>query len=167
VRIICALENVVADDAVSGPPSVTDSGSQVPQRFGSLGSDHSIIMVDLPEMKDVMKAVSDQISADVDPPVAPSDGLSNSLGLDAANRLGMQQDKPLLPSQELVGRSLPLLFVRGCDGVGYHTGRSAVLENVLAQFDFPQTSSGMDGNWLSAAPQAMSTEISAWTLRVM
>jgi recombining binding protein (suppressor of hairless) len=148
---------------VTGPSTAPDAAGQTPHRYASLGNDHSIIIVDMPEMKDILKAVADEMSASA----VPVDETGLPIDPDDVNDL-LTKERPLPLPQELVSRSLPLLFVRGCDGVGYHSGRTIALDNVFAQFDIPHGPPGVDGNWMSTAQPTIPSDIdSGWTLRVL
>ncbi len=65
------------------------------------------------------------------------------------------EEDALAPSEgSVAGRSLPLLFIRSCDGVGYHSGRTITCENVF----------GTDTGWMS---NNGTIPIESYTLRVM
>ena len=75
------------------------------------------------------------------------------------------------------GRSLPLLFIRGADGIGYHSGRTIAAENMFQGIDLQQAAAGgasgpggapTDAAWLAAA-QAVAADggVHGWTLRVL
>lgn len=70
------------------------------------------------------------------------------------------EEDALEPSAEAPnGRSLPLLFIRSCDGVGYHSGRTITCDNVYAQLT---PDGAVDTGWLEG-----NMANHGWTLRVM
>lgn len=95
---------------------------QTQSQFVSSGVLHTIVMVEMPPLGDVLKALEEDA-------LAPSEG-------------------------SVAGRSLPLLFIRSCDGVGYHSGRTITCENVF----------GTDTGWMS---NNGTIPIESYTLRVM
>lgn len=114
---------------------------------------HNIVMVDLPPMEDIIAALEDEEVA------MPNGGPQNGNGA-----------QPHPPAVQ--GKTLPLLFIRSYDGVGYHSGRSLQLENLFQTLDL--SSSAAAGNldhqaWLAAAQAAATVEggLHGWTLRVL
>ncbi|KAF9050805.1 beta-trefoil [Hymenopellis radicata] len=70
------------------------------------------------------------------------------------------EEDALEPTAEApAGRSLPLLFIRACDGVGYHSGRTITCDNVFAGLT---PDGAVDTGWLEGG---MANH--GWTLRVM
>ena len=74
----------------------------------------------------------------------------------------------------IAGRSLPLLFIRASDGVGYHSGRTIACENVFQSLDLMSNTTNaqaanIDSGWLAAAQAAAAADggLHGWTLRVM
>lgn len=93
---------------------------------------------------------------------------------DVDEHAGKDKPPPPLPPHALLGRTLPLLFIRARDGVGYHSGRTIALENVFAQMEMNPHGPpppGVDPGWIAAAQAAAGgpsgMEMSGWTLRVM
>jgi recombining binding protein suppressor of hairless len=132
-----------------------------PHRFAVPGVEHSIIIVDMPELKEVLKALADESS-----PILRRTSESRE-GSSSPNASGdVAAEQPLPKPEDLAGRSLPLLFIRAYDGVGYHSGRNIAIENVLNQYDLAKGAPpGVDGNWLAAATGA--TELGGWMIRVL
>lgn len=110
---------------------------------------HTVVVVDLPPIAEIVDALQDE-------PTAGPEASSSS------------QKKAPLP--RINGRSLPLLFIRSADGVGYHSGRTVTCENVFQGVDIANHPPNVDPGWLAAA-QAASVDgnnpYNGWTLRVM
>lgn len=107
------------------------------------------MVVDLPPIAEIVDALQDEPAA----------------GPEASSPT---QKKPVVP--RIGGRSLPLLFIRSVDGVGYHSGRTVTCENVFQGVDIANHPPNVDPGWLAAA-QASSVDgnnpYNGWTLRVM
>lgn len=135
-------------------------------RFTS-GLLHAIVIVEMPPLADVIKALEeDELPTGSDD--APSNGRP-SPPTDSAQPNGA-------PAASIAGRSLPLLFIRPSDGVGYHSGRTIACENVFQNTEMgnmgsnPQNTAGnMDTGWVVAAQAAAAADggLHGWTLRVM
>jgi recombining binding protein suppressor of hairless len=160
VCISLSANNIYARHGLPGQ-TPTDTS---PSRFPLVGN-HSIIIVDMPEMKEILKAMADEIPQALRRPVTPREGSVTPVTSGEADP-SPTEEQPLPPPQDLVGRTLPLLFIRAYDGVGYHSGRTITLENIFAQLNLAHAP-GVDANWLSAAQQAVGTELGGWTLRVL
>lgn len=175
----------VAEAGPSGPnPQSGDTPQTIvaPPRFVPSGPLHTIIIVDLPLMEHIIKGLQDNmgLTADgadgghlrmsergrdgqVDNHHHHSEGGANvgpsplSAGLDAPENGG-----------PLSGQALPLLFVRGSDGMGYHSGRSIACDHIYPEpvgLDGIRGSadgrkSAADGSWLGG-------NTGGWTLRVI
>lgn len=117
---------------------------------------HMMIVVEMPPIADILKALREDA-------VAPANG-DKADGSDARGGTLMR---------DIAGRSLPLLFIRSLDGVGYHSGRVIAADNVLHQMDLsnPSRSSGEGGEWLAAAQAAArlsdDTNLHGWNLKVL
>lgn len=122
-------------------------------RYVPPGPLHTIVIVEMPALVDVIKALEE----DALPSSAEQSGSSASDGPDGRNDI---------PPPSIGGRSLPLLFIRASDGVGYHSGRTITCESVFSGMDVGGNPS--DPNWLAAA-QAVdgAPALHSWTLRVM
>lgn len=132
---------------------------------------HSIVIVEMPPLTDVIKALEDDAlptsNSHGDSKGPPSEG-SNGEGSSAPQRP---------PIQAIAGRSLPLLFIRASDGVGYHSGRTIACENVFQGMDLGGMAAGqpngapgnIEPSWIAAAQAAAAAEggMHGWTLRVM
>ncbi|KAI0053362.1 hypothetical protein FA95DRAFT_1579483 [Auriscalpium vulgare] len=144
-------------------------------RFLSSGPLHTIVYVDMPSLNEVVKALDedaippptegDRAAPPADPATPASNGEPDS-GIGAA----------IVPPH-VANRTLPLLFIRALDGVGYHSGRTIACENVFQSMDLSALSSGgpsssaagIDQGWIAAAHAAASADggLHGWTLRVM
>jgi recombining binding protein (suppressor of hairless) len=153
---------------LAGPPAADPAG--LPRYAAALGGDQSIIIVDMPSMKDIINALAEEI------PAAPGRVEPSEEALTTSNTPaeGSETNPPVAVEeataprpQDVVGRTLPLLFIRAYDGVGYHSGRTLALENMFAQYEAQGGPMGVDSGWLTAAQQAMGGELGGWTLRVL
>ncbi|KAI0033394.1 hypothetical protein K488DRAFT_47691, partial [Vararia minispora EC-137] len=130
---------------------------------------HTIVIVELPSLNEVVTALKE--------PPRPTTPSENVNGDDAQSTNGKASDsKPMAHTPEQVaGKSLPLLFIRSSDGIGYHSGRTVAVENVFHGVDFmaggPQNgqSTGVSNEWLAAAAAQAAQDggLHGWTLRVM
>ena len=117
---------------------------------------HMMIVVELPPIADILKALRE----DALPPNADGDKSQDGHG-----RGNLMRD--------IAGRSLPLLFIRSLDGVGYHSGRVIAADNVLHQMDLsdPVRANGEGGEWLAAAQAAArlseDSNLHGWNLKVL
>ncbi|KAF9270184.1 hypothetical protein L218DRAFT_952368 [Marasmius fiardii PR-910] len=125
---------------------------------------HTIVIVDMPPLSDVIKALED------DALPAPADRSENHSPTDGSNPARRNGSGP---PPSISGRSLPLLFIRASDGVGYHSGRTIACENVVYPLDINgQHPGNIDPAWLPPMPPDGSVTSShaslpGWTLRVM
>lgn len=112
---------------------------------------HTSITVDLPPMADILRSLQE----DLEP---PRDG--------AAPQNGTSTD-PKLNVAALNGRSLPLLFIRAADGVGYHSGRAIAVENIFQSLEINGRTD--DQAWLAQAQgmQGLEAAMHSWSLRVI
>ncbi|KAE9408203.1 beta-trefoil [Gymnopus androsaceus JB14] len=123
---------------------------------------HTIVMVEMPPIADIIKALEE----DALPP--NEDGQPRD-GSHPGSRNGSG------PPPSISGRSLPLLFIRGADGVGYHSGRTIACENVFQSLDLngqpPHSGANIDTGWLAAAHNVQAENglptLQSWTLRIM
>lgn len=114
---------------------------------------HTVVVVDLPPMVDIVAALDDE----EDERNVESHGPG-------------QKVKP----PPVSSRTLPLLFIRSADGVGYHSGRTVTCENAFHNVDLGTIPGGrppnVDPGWLAAAQAAAAVDgngLHGWTLRVM
>ncbi|KAJ6621626.1 hypothetical protein B0H10DRAFT_2162994 [Mycena sp. CBHHK59/15] len=155
----------VMDNTDVAPSSPTSPAG--PARFSN-GPLHAIVIVEMPPLPDVIKALEEDAL-----PTTSDDAASN-------NRHSPSDNAPpngAVPPASIAGRSLPLLFIRPTDGVGYHSGRTIACENVFQSLEMGgmggNPSNGPGGNvdtgWLAAAQAAAAAEggLHGWTLRVM
>ncbi|KAF7436704.1 hypothetical protein PC9H_003537 [Pleurotus ostreatus] len=154
------------DHAMMAGPS---GAGMSPPRFVPTGPLHTIVIVEMPPLADVIKALEeDALPPNHDPSRPPSNGEGSQ------PREGSNGASPPHPS--ITGRSLPLLFIRAYDGVGYHSGRTIACENVFQSMDLSAVQNpanplpgGIEPGWLAAAQAAAAAEggLHGWTLRVM
>ncbi|KAF7320087.1 Pyruvate kinase [Mycena kentingensis (nom. inval.)] len=140
------LTNVGSYDP-SDPASPSSPTMIGPPRVGPV---HAIVIVEMPALADIIKTIGE----DLDDSVASSSSPSVQNGT--------------VPASAVNGRTLPLLFIRPVDGVGYHSGRSIAIENMLYQNNLEgPSSSGHNGDtgWMSVV--AADAALTGWTLRVM
>lgn len=129
---------------------------------------HTIVIVEMPPLAEVIKALEDD--------ALPTPNVANGSKPhhpDTPHSDGSSAPPPPPPMPSIAGRSLPLLFIRASDGVGYHSGRTIACENVFQAMDIGNQANGppgnMDPNWLAAAQAAAAADggMHGWTLRVM
>ncbi|TCD69940.1 hypothetical protein EIP91_005529 [Steccherinum ochraceum] len=133
-------------------------------RYQPPGPIHTIVVVEMPQIEDMIKALEE------DPAPPDSDASDKSRGSPNGDSSPSKTD-----TQAIAGRSLPLLFIRPSDGVGYHSGRAIACENVFQTMDLAGMGSGnpgagnIDTGWLAAAQAAAAAEggLHGWTLRVI
>lgn len=128
----------------------------------------------MPPLAEVIKALEE----DAIPPNGDATGnghhASTSGQADTSNG---RNGSVVPPTPSFAERSLPLLFIRSSDGVGYHSGRTITCENVFHTMDLgnlagsPGTApaGSIDTGWFAAAQQAAAADggMHGWTLRVM
>ncbi|PCH33857.1 hypothetical protein WOLCODRAFT_22297 [Wolfiporia cocos MD-104 SS10] len=115
-----------------------------------LGPLHTIVMVELPSKGEVLKALEE-------------DAIPAASEVADGSRLQSKADR-------LSGRSLPLLFIRAYDGIGYHSGRAMTCEYLFKDMDqaIPRTGNGENGDWMAAqAVEAAEANLNNWTYRVI
>lgn len=163
--------------SVVPPPGMSPDDPSLPQgsgqRFMSAGPLHTIVMVEMPSLLEVMKALDEDALPTVqDASVGGSQSHSNDPS--TSNAQHDTRNNPVLPPPSISGRSLPLLFIRSSDGVGYHSGRTVACENVFQTMDLgplppPSPNSGVDTSWLTGAQNAVPADggLHGWTLRVI
>ncbi|KAJ6604544.1 hypothetical protein DFH09DRAFT_1123054 [Mycena vulgaris] len=154
----------VMDNTEPAPSSPT---SPIATPRFSTGPLHAIVIVEMPSLADVIKALEEDAL-----PTRPDDTPSNSRPSPPTDNTQPNGVSP--PS--IAGRSLPLLFIRPTDGVGYHSGRTIACENVFQTMEMGNmagNSSNAGGNvdtgWLAAAQAAAAADggLHGWTLRVL
>lgn len=149
-----SAEPVSASTETGSPSTGTPPG---PPQFDRGGLIHSMVVVELPPVQDIVRALQDEAKR-----AAPATENAESAGN------GSTPAEPA--SVDITGRTLPLLFIRGFDGVGYHSGRSVACENVFHGMEITAQNSGNDATWLAAAQaaaQAAGTTDHGWTVRVI
>jgi recombining binding protein (suppressor of hairless) len=139
-------------------------------RYMPSSSLHTVVIVEMPPLADVIKALEDDaLPTPNNPPKLQHSEDPNSESSPPA--------PPPQPMPAIAGRSLPLLFIRSSDGVGYHSGRTIACENVFQAIDLGSMAGNqgngppgtMDANWIAAAQAAAAADggLHGWTLRVM
>ncbi|EKM61228.1 uncharacterized protein PHACADRAFT_190379 [Phanerochaete carnosa HHB-10118-sp] len=113
------------------------------------GPIHTSITVDLPPVADILRALQE----DLEPPARDAPGPQNGASAD-----------PKVNVAALNGRSLPLLFIRAADGVGYHSGRAIAVENIFQSLEMNGRTD--DQAWLAQA-QGLEAAMHSWSLRVI
>ncbi|KAF8640473.1 hypothetical protein AX17_000136 [Amanita inopinata Kibby_2008] len=159
------MEGGPRPDSSSGSPISPSTG---PPRYVPAGPLHTIVIVEMPPLLEVIKALEE----DALPPNGDGSVHSNRHSPEGSEP---RPGGPPHPPPSIAGRSLPLLFIRSSDGVGYHSGRTITCESVFQSIDLgsmaahpPSAPGALDTNWLAAAQAAaVATEGSIWTLRVM
>ena len=173
---------VGSDDSTSAGGTTSPSGPSSAPRFVAPPL-HTIVMVELPPIPDVIKALQEDA---LPPPGAnnptmsdvPANGRSSPRGPTNGTENSENPPSQSTPPLPIAGRSLPLLFIRASDGVGYHSGRTITCENMFESMDLasmasgaapPPPGTGIDANWLAAAQAAAQADgnMHGWTLRVM
>ena len=120
---------------------------------------HMMIVAEMPPMPDILKALRE----DALPP--NPDAVDKSQDAPGSRGSNLMRD--------IAGRSLPLLFIRSSDGVGYHSGRVIAADNVLHAMDLsnPARPGAEGGDWLAAAQVAArmsdDTSMHGWNLKVL
>ncbi|KAF9076172.1 hypothetical protein BDP27DRAFT_1284987 [Rhodocollybia butyracea] len=137
-----------------------------PTRYIPSGPLHTIVMVEMPPIGDILKALEEDA---LPPNVEHPDGHSVD-GSHPTSRNGSG------PPPSIAGRSLPLLFIRSADGVGYHSGRTITCENIFQGLDIgsqpAHAGANIDTGWLTS-PHNLQVEnnglpaLQSWTLRIM
>lgn len=134
-------------------------------RYPTPGPLHSLVVVEMPPVADVVKVLEGEARR-----------LEGTNG-EGGSGNGSPTTRDVTPAS-LAGRSLPLLFIRGADGVGYHSGRTVSCENIFQGIDLNNPAAATNGSspgapesqWVAAATQAAaSTEgsLHGWTLRII
>lgn len=155
-------------DGSSSEHHVSSNGVAPPQYIPT-GPLHTIVVVEMPPLADVIKALEE----DVTPVNGDSSSRPHSPREESAS--GNQPQNGAGPPS-IAGRTLPLLFIRASDGVGYHSGRTIACENVFQSMDLgsiagspSNAQASIDTGWLAAAQAAATVDggLHGWTLRVM
>lgn len=146
---------------------------------------HTLVTVEMPSLAEVIKALQEDVipandGATTGPHTTPPGGESATPGTQVDGPTsGGPQTANSSPQSSIAGRSLPILFIRASDGVGYHSGRTIACENVFQSMDLSGMAPGhvltppggptADPGWLAAAQAAASADggLHGWTLRVL
>jgi recombining binding protein (suppressor of hairless) len=139
----------------------TDGSTSLAQAYLTTAG-NTVIIVDLPPLNDIVKALKDSESSETDENGTTSTHNGDTPRVD-------------VPSTSFLGRTLPLLFIRSADGVGYHSGRTIACENMFHPMPLPDPAmmapngQTVDTGWLVAQAAASTTDgpLHGWTLRVM
>jgi recombining binding protein (suppressor of hairless) len=158
-------------DAQPSANGTSTSSPQIPPRYISAGPLHTIVVVEMPPLADVINALKEDTLAPANEGEDRTEG-----GAHTSESREVERDSAAIVPQQLAGRSLPLLFIRSLDGVGYHSGRTIACENVFENMSLNVMSGGpggspggIDQGWLAAAQAAAAVDggLHGWTLRVM
>ncbi|KAG1784066.1 hypothetical protein EV702DRAFT_1176007 [Suillus placidus] len=158
------LTNIAAFDVASSP---ADAAS----RYLTQPPLHTIVTVELPSLAEIIKALEEDM-------VSSIDNHRNTMNMEHHLTGPMASSSQSHPPPSIAGRSLPLLFIRASDGIGYHSGRTISCENVFQAMELgPMAPGGVlappggsaDASWLAAAQAAAAADggLHGWTLRVM
>lgn len=145
----------------NGGPSTEVAESPLGSRYITSGHTHTMLIVDLPPLAEIMKAVEDESAEERESGSSRTRGDREDSGV-----------VTIAAPQALAGRSLPLLFIRSADGVGYHSGRTVAIENLFQEMSGlggDASGSGVETQWLAAAQAAAAADggLHGWTLRVV
>lgn len=153
----------------SGVMSNTQAPMPGPARYVSAGPLHTAVVVELPPIGDILKALQHE--------AGPSPTHSQPPHGEAHDAPSATEDvesssKADITPMSIAGRSLPLLFIRGLDGIGYHSGRTIACESFFQGMDLHNPAGAAnptDGAWLAAAQAASAVDggLHGWTLRVL
>ncbi|KAG6841919.1 hypothetical protein C0991_005099 [Blastosporella zonata] len=137
---------------------------------------HTIVIVEMPPIEAVIKA----LDQDALPPHREGAGSNHHSPTADGSAPPESRNGPSQPPLSIAGRSLPLLFIRASDGVGYHSGRTITCEPPHPPYtidlsNMVNNSSGgatLDpGAWIAAAQAAHAAAaesgVAGWQLRVM
>lgn len=144
---------------------------QQPQ-FMQPGPLHTNVLVDLPPIQDIMKALQNDVQRAAE--VSDKDSGEPSTSGTASNppdSAVSASDASSHPHLNFVGRSLPLLFIRGADGIGYHSGRTIALDNLYVSVhqNGPSGAPQIQPDWMITAATAATIDgnLQGWTLKVI
>ncbi|KAI6047724.1 hypothetical protein EDC04DRAFT_2556190 [Pisolithus marmoratus] len=174
-----SLDMPSTSEAAVAVPGPVSPGRYVSQPL------HTIVTVDMPSLPEIIKALQEDVMPQntlspggSGPHMSPSGTDAGGGQVDSSGASGSHVPANASPPT-IAGRSLPLLFIRAYDGVGYHSGRTIACENVFQSIDLgvmaqghvlsPPGGATADPNWLAAAQAAATAEgsLHGWTLRVM
>ncbi|KAJ7465423.1 hypothetical protein B0H11DRAFT_1814757 [Mycena galericulata] len=121
---------------------------------------YALAVIEMPALAELMKALEQDVF-----PVVSDDLSSDRRRSPPADNTWSNGDT----RTSMVGRSLPLLFIRPLDGVVYHSGRSIACEKISN--NTPLVSGNMTGNPLNPGRKvytgAAASGFGGWTVRVM
>lgn len=138
--------NAIGPDGIQRDELVGAGMSSVDRPYLGPTQIHTTVTVDLPPVDEILRTLQDDLEPSRDGPSRQngSDGRFNVVALN--------------------GRSLPLLFIRAFDGVGYHSGRAIAAENV---FHALEEMNGGPAGWPQMAEGMQGMLNSQWQLRVI
>lgn len=168
VQSVSAAENAPNELMRVGNVPPANPNAPLATRYLPPGPVHTIVVVDMPSLAEVVQALEDDA-------VTPTgENSPDKRGAQKSDGNTNNNQKP--DAQVITGRSLPLLFVRSVDGVGYHSGRAITCENVFQSMDLtglggtnPAATTSIDTGWLAAAQAAAVAEgsLNGWSMRVI
>ncbi|KIP12495.1 hypothetical protein PHLGIDRAFT_17608 [Phlebiopsis gigantea 11061_1 CR5-6] len=144
---ISTYVNAIGADGVQRDEPVGAGMSSVDQGYLGVPPIHTSLTVDLPSIATILQALQDDLEPSTRDGPAPQNGSDGKFNVAALN-----------------GRSLPLLFIRTVDGVGYHSGRAIAVENV---FHALEEMNGGGAGWPQMAEGMQGMLNSQWHLRVI
>ncbi|KZS96142.1 hypothetical protein SISNIDRAFT_548241 [Sistotremastrum niveocremeum HHB9708] len=178
----------VAEGHLSAETPAHSPASESPHpNLGPLQSIHSVVILDMPPMEQIVRSMQETIESHGRSPEAGSDAVGRDSEDEVAKNLdpgAEKNDGSSSPRSQhrsngppptngraaasINGRSLPLLFIRGVDGMGYHSGRSITCENLIHSLTLNALngSGNVDTGWIAAAAAADGSYNGAWNLRV-
>ena len=166
------VQSIPGSQGVDGSTEGTPGSPTGAPRYMASGPLHTIVIVEMPTLTDVIKA----LEQDALPSAADGSGSNPHSPRPADGTPTHDLRSGSGPSPlSIAGRSLPLLFIRPSDGVGYHSGRTIACENVFQAINLGTITGSapgggsIDANWLAAAQVAAAADggLHGWTLRVM
>lgn len=152
IRIVHNIPDREEYQRFGGLPPVNMEDAALAPKTGPV---HTIVVVDLPPIQDIVRALEDDATLPTGPPTNGERRSSPTNG-EAASRPDLRT---------ISGRNLPLLFIRSFDGVGYHSGRAIVVDNMFVAPDM----AGIGGIDQMTAPPTFfgGNNLNGWALRVV
>ena len=188
------LTNISYGGGMPGPSSeLTPNDGTVPGVSSNVSTGrytplHTLVTVDMPSLTEIIKALQEDVmtpnalttdgATTGSHPASGGENATSGAQVDGSTSGGLQTANSS-PQSSIAGRSLPILFIRASDGVGYHSGRTIACDNVFQSIDLSGMAPGHvltppggptgDPGWLAAAQAAASADggLHGWTLRVL
>ena len=123
IRIVHNIPDREEYQRFGGLPPVNMEDAALAPKTGPV---HTIVVVDLPPIEDIIRALEDDATMPTGPPTTNGERRSSPSNGESSSR----------PDPRAIsGRNLPLLFIRSFDGVGYHSGRAIVVDSMFVTPD--------------------------------